>query len=88
MVADVICIHQVSNKVSAADYQVVDTNGAGDNFFAGVLYGYLNDYGLEKSLQLGSIMGGLAVTSQELVASAVDPQTLLAEYQDKFRAES
>ena len=39
---------------------VVDTVGAGDSFDAGFLYGYLNKWSLEKSLQLGCICGGLS----------------------------
>jgi sugar/nucleoside kinase (ribokinase family) len=39
---------------------IVDTIGAGDAFDAGFLYGYLNDWGLEKSLQLAIACGALS----------------------------
>ena len=39
---------------------VVDTVGAGDSFDSGFLYGYLNEWSLEKSLRLGCICGGLS----------------------------
>lgn len=47
-------------KVGSIPVRVQDTVGAGDSFDAGFLYGYLNDWPLEKSLQLGVICGGLS----------------------------
>ena len=32
----------------------VDTTGAGDSFAAGFLYGYINDYSLDKCSKLGN----------------------------------
>jgi sugar/nucleoside kinase (ribokinase family) len=40
--------------------QVVDTVGAGDTFDTGFLYGYLNGWPLEKSLQLACACGSLS----------------------------
>ncbi len=39
---------------------VVDTTGAGDSFDAGFIYGYLNDWDLERSLRLACICGSLS----------------------------
>jgi sugar/nucleoside kinase (ribokinase family) len=39
---------------------IVDTIGAGDAFDAGFLYGYLNNWDLEKSLQLATVCGALS----------------------------
>ena len=47
-------------QVASIDVNVIDTVGAGDNFDAGFLYGYLNGWSLEKSLQLGCVCGGLS----------------------------
>ncbi len=47
-------------KVASIPVDVVDTVGAGDSFDAGFLYGYLNRWPLERSLQLGCICGGLS----------------------------
>jgi sugar/nucleoside kinase (ribokinase family) len=51
------------NKISAAcalPVDVVDTVGAGDSFDAGFLYGWLNEWGLEKALQLAAVCGSLS----------------------------
>lgn len=42
------------------DINVVDTTGAGDTFDAGFLYGYLNGWSLEQSLQLACACGSLS----------------------------
>jgi len=45
---------------SSIPVNIVDTIGAGDSFDAGFLYGYLNDWELEKSLQLAVVCGALS----------------------------
>ena len=40
--------------------KVVDTVGAGDSFDAGFIYGYLNNWELEKSLRLACVCGALS----------------------------
>jgi sugar/nucleoside kinase (ribokinase family) len=47
-------------RVASVPVEVVDTVGAGDSFDAGFLYGYLNDWSLEKSLQLACVCGALS----------------------------
>ena len=51
-----------SQKVYAKSIpvKVVDTVGAGDSFDAGFIYGYLNDWELEKSSQLACVCGALS----------------------------
>ncbi|GIO24524.1 sugar kinase [Oceanobacillus sp. J11TS1] len=41
--------------------KVVDTVGAGDGFNAGFLYGYLNDWDLERSLHFANTIGSMVV---------------------------
>ena len=48
---------------------VVDTIGAGDAFDAGFLYGYLNNWNLEKSLQLAVVCGALSTQASGGVAA-------------------
>ena len=47
-------------QVESIPIKVVDTVGAGDSFDAGFMYGYLNDWGLEKSLRLACVCGALS----------------------------
>ena len=47
-------------QVESIPVKVVDTVGAGDSFDAGFIYGYLNDWPLEKSLRLGAVCGALS----------------------------
>jgi sugar/nucleoside kinase (ribokinase family) len=61
-------------------YVPKDSNGAGDSFFAGFLYGHANGYSTEQSLQLGAVAGGLCVTSAELALPALSPALLEREY--------
>lgn len=42
-----------------ADFK--DSTGAGDNFDAGFIYGFLNNMGMEKSLQVANICGSVSV---------------------------
>lgn len=47
-------------RVASSPVDVVDTVGAGDSFDAGFLYGYLNQWSLNKSLQLACVCGSLS----------------------------
>jgi len=54
---------------------VADTVGAGDSFDAGFMYGYLNDWELQKSLRLACVCGALSTQR----AGGTDGQPTLAE---------
>jgi sugar/nucleoside kinase (ribokinase family) len=58
-------------QMSSIPVRVVDTVGAGDTFDAGFIYGYLNDWGLEKSLRLACVCG--ALSTQEAGGTAAQP---------------
>jgi len=74
--AGALGVHAVEKaRVSSIPVKVVDTVGAGDSFDAGFLYGYLNKWSLEKSLQLGCICGGLSTQR----AGGTDGQPTLEE---------
>ena len=47
-------------RVASIPVNVMDTVGAGDSFDAGFLYGYLNDWPLDKTLRLACICGALS----------------------------
>jgi sugar/nucleoside kinase (ribokinase family) len=53
------CAEEISHA-PALKVNVVDTVGAGDSFDAGFLYGFLNDWSLEKSLRLAVACGSLS----------------------------
>ncbi|WP_407527807.1 carbohydrate kinase family protein [Lacibacter sp. MH-610] len=52
---------------------ITDSNGAGDSFFSGFLYAYLQNYSLQKCLQYGAVCGAMAVTSPTLVFESLSP---------------
>jgi sugar/nucleoside kinase (ribokinase family) len=62
------------------DYKRIDTNGAGDNFFSGFLYGFSKGFNLIKCLQYGTITAGLCVNSTELVNPNLNEKTVEQEY--------
>ncbi|WP_165856838.1 carbohydrate kinase family protein [Marinobacter sp. JSM 1782161] len=56
--------------------QVVDTNGAGDAFFSGFLYGHLRGDSPARCLQLAAACGALTVQSTGLAGETLSPATL------------
>lgn len=61
-------------------YPLVDSSGAGDHFFAGVLYGQLQGADLQRSLRYGAITAGLCIASPDLTAPDLKPERLAADY--------
>ena len=62
-------------RVASIPIKVIDTVGAGDSFDAGFLYGYLNQWDLEKSLRLACVCGALSTQN----AGGTDGQPTLEE---------
>lgn len=56
--------------------QVRDTNGAGDAFFSGFMYGYLDRQPLPDCMQLGAACGALCVGACSLAAPELSPEQL------------
>jgi sugar/nucleoside kinase (ribokinase family) len=56
--------------------RVVDTNGAGDAFLAGVVYGELVGLPIERSLRIGARVAARAVASTELAGPPLAPDEL------------
>ncbi len=65
-------------------YERFDTNGAGDSFFSGVLYGHAQGYDVEKCLRFGAIVSGLCITSPELAFEELSVELVEAEYSKYF----
>lgn len=67
------------------DYKFKDANGAGDSFFSGFLYGFLNEKPIEECLKFGTICAGLCITSGELAYEDLSENFLLSEYEKYYR---
>jgi len=65
-------------------YKRFDTNGAGDSFFSGVLYGHAQGYDVEKCLRFGTIVSGLCITSPELAYKGLSMELIETEYAKYF----
>lgn len=62
------------------DYIRRDTNGAGDAFFSGYLYGHANRHPPEQCLRWATLTAGLCVTSTELAHPELSPARIQSEY--------
>jgi sugar/nucleoside kinase (ribokinase family) len=56
--------------------KIVDSNGAGDSFFAGFLFGWMQSMPLQLCMQYGAVCGALAVEDQQLVNPELTPLQL------------
>ena len=63
---------------------LVDSNGAGDNFFAGFLYGWLQQAPAQKCLQYGALCGSWCVGAPGLVAPQLTRLLLEQSWQQHF----
>lgn len=91
----VICTHgkqgasllsQSGEWIDQAAYPVeaiVDSNGAGDSFFAGFLFGWIQNLPLTTCMQYGAICGALAVEDLQLTNSNLSA-ALLESIQQKW----
>jgi sugar/nucleoside kinase (ribokinase family) len=53
-----------SMEITGFKVKVVDTTGAGDAFNAALVYGYLNDWPMEKAARFANIVGAVKVTKK------------------------
>ncbi len=65
-------------------YQSVDSNGAGDAFFSGLLLGHVRGYPMAQSMQLATVVAGLCVGTSELAHPALTPDLLAQEYEKHY----
>ena len=84
----VICTHgKKGSSVLLADetyleepikYQatVVDSNGAGDSYFAGFLYGFINNQSIQNCMRYGAACGAMTVEDKNLVALKLSEKKL------------
>lgn len=66
------------------DYPLVNSNGAGDNFFAGFLYAYSQGYSETSSMKYASICAGHSITSEQITSKNLDAKLLESDYKNLF----
>lgn len=66
------------------NYERVDTNGAGDNFFAGFLYAHSKGHELEICLKYGTLVAGLCICSEDLVNQVLSEELIEQEFQKYY----
>lgn len=65
-------------KIPAFLAQVIDTTGAGDSYAAGFLYGYCNNWNMEESGKLGSLLASKVVEQKGVGMKDIDCNKLKA----------
>ena len=65
-------------------FTLVDSNGAGDNYFAGFLYASLQGKSIRECMRYGTLCGGLCITSAELVAEELSRELLEVLYEKYY----
>ena len=55
------------DEPAISNFKLVDSNGAGDNFFSGFLWAYLTGKPINECMKYASICGALCITSKQLV---------------------
>ncbi|OHD15850.1 MAG: kinase [Spirochaetes bacterium GWD1_27_9] len=68
-------------------YKLVDSNGAGDSFFSGLLYSHTQDYTIEKSMKIATIVAGLCIASKELFNEDLTTDLLKLEYKKYYNTD-
>ena len=71
-------------EMAAEPFEMVDTNGAGDAYVSGFLYGHSQGEDIETCMQLGTIAEGLAVGSYELAHPNLSINRLTVEYENHY----
>jgi sugar/nucleoside kinase (ribokinase family) len=66
------------------EYPMVDTNGAGDSFQAGLLYGIATGRPTTQALQVATIVASLTVSSLDLVHPDLSPSLVEREFGRHF----
>lgn len=62
------------------EYELVDSNGAGDNYFSGFMYAFLLGKDVRESMRYGAICGAECITSNQLVADGLTVDHLEQSY--------
>ncbi|WP_372910800.1 carbohydrate kinase family protein [Salinigranum sp.] len=71
-------------ELPAESFEMVDTNGAGDAYVAGFLYGHSRGEDVETCMQFGTLVGGLSVSSWDLAHADLSADWLHAAYRRRY----
>lgn len=66
------------------NYQMIDTNGAGDNFFSGFLYAHLNKKPIKDCMRYGTLCAALCIGSQQIVSERLTSSLLKELYIEHY----
>lgn len=72
-------------KVDCIPSKSVNANGAGDSFFAGCIWGYVNELDMLGSAQIGCACGSITVSSEETVSDKLDSITAQKHVADFYK---
>jgi len=76
------CNNTIEEIIRPPLIKVINTNGAGDAFSAGITYGILHNQHIQECAKLGIISSTFAVAHQNTVNSEVDEQKLMEQLQN------
>jgi len=68
-----------SNIVLPSKIKIENTNGAGDAFSAGVIYGYRKSFDINKCAQLGVVCATITIANKDTVSSEMNENIILNE---------
>lgn len=66
------------------EYQMINTNGAGDSFFSGYLYAYDKGFDTFTCLQYATITAGLCISSKTLSFPDLNPEIIETEFKKYY----
>lgn len=72
------------DEPALTEVELVDSNGAGDNFFSGFLYAFTKGESFRTCMRFGVICGAECVTSNQLVAGHLSAEYLEASYRKLY----
>jgi sugar/nucleoside kinase (ribokinase family) len=69
---------EIIHVAMPCEFQAVDTTGAGDNFMAGLVYGFYHGWDLAKCMQMGNVVGGYSTTQFGCYKAAISEEIALS----------
>lgn len=66
------------------EYEMINTNGAGDSFFSGFLYAFDKDYDTQTCLQYATVNAGLCISSEGVYNPQLNSNLLEGEFQKYY----